>query len=82
MLTINYEDVFPCLRCKRPTKNTLCEECKLYITENEPDKDEYDLLEDYFIDQLKDLGDKERLTIIINAIQNLKEQKKILRSLR
>jgi predicted amidophosphoribosyltransferase len=81
-MTINYENVFPCIRCKKPTEDTLCSECALYLTEHEPEKDEYEILEDYFINQMDDLNDRERVIAIINAIHNLKEQKKTLRSLR
>ncbi|HTH21750.1 MAG TPA: hypothetical protein VL854_06000 [Nitrososphaeraceae archaeon] len=48
----------------------------------EPDKDEYDILQRYFIDEISELGDRERITMILKAISYLKEQKKILEALR
>jgi hypothetical protein len=73
-----------CFRCKQPCDDDslLCDPCKIYMSREEPDSDEYDILQRYFIEQMSELGDKERLTLMLKAITYLKEQKRILESLR
>jgi hypothetical protein len=74
--------VFPCVRCSKPTKECLCEDCKIYLIKEEPTKDEYDILADYYIRQLNDLGDRERLKAILEAIKNLQKHKNELEAMR